>query len=78
MEVDFTIVSKEELDYWCKEYPDLDREEVLEILECIDVSYEKEEYWKNNPTLNEEAVDKVVAENAAASYVYHVENNEAQ
>ena len=78
MEHDFTSVSKEELDYWCKEYPDLDREEVLEIIECIDMGSVKKDYWEDNPTLNEEVVDKVVAENAAASFVYHVENNEAQ
>ncbi len=78
MEVDQTWISKEELDYWCKEYPDLDREEVAMILECIDIESTKDDYWKNNPNLNEEAVDKVVAENAEASYIYHQLNNEAQ
>ena len=81
MEVDQTIVSEEELNYWCKEYPDLEREEVEQILECIEIGKIKEEYWINHPELNEEVVDKVVAFNAAASYdyhLYHTLNNEAQ
>ena len=81
MEVDLTQVDIEELDYWCKEYPDLDRTEVAEILMCIEIEAVKDEYWRNNPNLNEEVVDKVVAENAAASYEYHLYNtlnNEAQ
>ena len=81
MEVDLTIVDKEELDYWCKEYPDLDREEVKEILECIDMTSTKDSYWKDNPSLEEEVVDKVVAKNASESYEYHIYNtfnNEAQ
>ena len=80
MELDQTIVCKEELDYWCKEYPELQREEVAEILECIEVADVKEEYWKKNPTLPEETVNSVVGENAAASYEYHLYrhlNNEA-
>ena len=81
MEVDLTFISEEELDYWCKEYPDLAREEVAAILECIDIENAKDDYWRNNPSLEEEAVDKVVAESAAASYDYHLYNtlnNEAQ
>ena len=80
MELDQTIVCKEELDYWCGEFPDLDREEVAEILQCIAIADVKEEYWKDNPTLPEETVNSVVAENAAASYEYHLYrhlNNEA-
>ena len=81
MEVDFTMVNDEELDYWCKEYPELDRAEVAEILECIDIEGIKDSYWQNNPNLEEDIVDKVVAQNAAASYEYHLYstlNNEAQ
>ena len=81
MEVDLTLVPEEELDYWCKEYPDLHREEVAAILECIDIESIKDDYWRNNPNLEEETVDKVVASNAAASYEYHLYsslNNEAQ
>ena len=81
MEVDQTLITEEELDYWCKEYPELDRAEVAEILECVEIDTVKEEYWKNNPTLDENVVNKVVASNAAASYEYHLYstlNHEAQ
>ena len=81
MEVDQTIVDKEEIDYWCKEFPDLDRQEVIEILSVIEVTSVKEQFWRDNPTLEESAVNKVVAENAAASYehhIYHDLNYEAQ
>ena len=81
MEVDLTMIDKEELDYWCKEYPDLTREEVAEVLECIDIEDMKDDYWRNNPSLEEKAVNIVVASNAAASYEYHLYNtlnNEAQ
>lgn len=80
MEVDQTAVSKEELDYWCQEFPDLTREEVAEVLLVIDMTTVKEDYWRDNPTIPEEAVNKVVAENASASYDYHIYhdlNNEA-
>ena len=81
MEVDLTVIDKEELDYWCQEYPDLDRAEVAEILECVDIEGIKDEYWRNNPNLEEQAVNIVVAANASASYEYHLYNtlnNEAQ
>ena len=81
MEVDYTWVDEEELDYWCREFPSLDRAEVAEILQCIDIEIIKDTYWMNNPNLEEEVVNKVVAENAAASYEYHLYytmNNEAQ
>ena len=81
MEVDLTMIDDEDLDYWCKEYPELQRAEVAEILECIDIEGIKDDYWKNNPNLDEHTVDKVVAANAAASYEYHLYytmNNEAQ
>ena len=81
MEVDQTAVSEEELDYWCKEYPELTRDEVADILECVEISQIKDTYWKGNPNLDESVVDKVVASNAIASYEYHIYNtfnNEAQ
>ena len=80
MELDQTIVYNEELDYWCKEFPNLHKSEVAEILLCIEINQVKEEYWKENPTLPEETVNSVVASNAAASYEYHLYrelNNEA-
>ena len=81
MEVDYTWVDDEELDYWCREFPSLDRAEVAEILECIDIEGIKDDYGRNNPNLEEEAVNQVVAANASASYEYHLYNtlnNEAQ
>ena len=81
MEVDQTIVKDEELDYWIKEYPNLSRDEVAMILECVDIEGIKDDYWSNNPNLDERVVDKVVAANASASYDYHLYytmNNEAQ
>ena len=81
MEVDLTIISEEELNYWCKEYPDLDREEVRDILEVIDITSVKEDFWKENPQMSEEDVNSVVAQNAFASHDYHLYmtyNNEAQ
>ena len=81
MEVDLTMVDDEELDYWCKEYPHLDRAEVAEILECIDIEGIKDDYWRNNPNLEENIVNNVVAQYHAASYEYHLYstlNNEAQ
>ena len=81
MEVDLTIVDEDELEYWMKEYPDLNKEEILAILECIDIESIKDDYWRNNPNLDEDVVNKVVAANAAASYDYHLYstfNNEAQ
>ena len=75
MEHDQTIVPKEELEYWKKQFPSLDETEIVEILECIQIEDVKENFWKENPTLPEEAVDKVVAENAASSYEYHLYND---
>ena len=66
------MVPEEEIDYWCKEYPDLDRSEVIEVLTVIDIASVKETFWKDNPTLPEEAVNKVVATAAASSYEYHL------
>jgi len=61
----------EELEYWVKEYPELTREEIIDLLESIDADEVKEEYWKNNPDLPEEVVDDVVRKNISASYEYH-------
>ena len=80
METDLTAVSKEELDFWCAEFPELTREEVLEILLVVDMNTVKNNFWQDNPTLPEDVVNKVVAENAAASYEHHLYyelNNEA-
>ena len=74
MEVDQTAVTNEELDYWCKEFPDLDREEVLSILEIIDMTRVKEKYWSENPQMEEDEVNNIVAQNAEASYDYHLYN----
>ena len=81
MEVDQTAVSKEELEYWAHEFPELAIEEVEAILECVNISQIKDTYWSGNPTLDEKVVNKVVASNAVASYEYHIYNtfnNEAQ
>ena len=75
MELDQTIVTDEEIDYWCKEFPDLDREEVIGVLSVIEIGKVKDEYWRDNPTLEESEVNKVVALNAAASYEYHLYND---
>ena len=32
-------MDKEEIDYWCEEYPGLTREEVIEVLEIIELTY---------------------------------------
>ena len=76
-----THVDNEEIDYWCKEFPDLDRQEVIEILSVIEFSTVKEQFWKENPTLEEADVNRAVALSAAASYehhIYHDLNYEAQ
>ena len=81
MEVDQTIVSKEDLDYWCEEFVELTRDQVADILEMVSINQIKDTYWSSNPNLEEEVVNKVVASNAIASYEYHIYktfNNEAQ
>ena len=75
MEVDLTAVAEEEIDYWCKEFPDLDRKEVIQVLSVIDIESVKEHFWRDNPTLEESVVNKAVALNAAASYEYHLYND---
>ena len=81
MEVDLTMVPDHELDYWCKEFPELTRDMVADILECVNIGDIKETYWSGNPSLEESVVNQVVASNAIASYEYHIYNtfnNEAQ
>ena len=72
MEVDLTALKNEEVDYWCQEFPELDRQEVIEILSVIEVEKVKSEFWKNNPTLEESDVNRAVALSAVASYEYHL------
>ena len=81
MEVDQTAVFDEEVDYWYERMPDLTRDEVAEILQVIDATTVKQEFWADNPTLDEHVVDGVVKENLLQSYEYHLYytlNNEAQ
>ncbi len=69
-----------EIDYWCEEYPDLSRKDVIEILEIIDADSVKNEFWLQNPNLEEEIVNDVVKKNIDASYQHHqykTLNNEA-
>ena len=81
MEVDQTLLTEEEIDYWCTEFSDLDRDEVIAILEIIDADEVKGEFWQQNPNLEEEVVNEVVKSNLRQSYEYHLYrtlNNEAQ
>ena len=81
MEIDQTCISKEEIDYWSKEFPLLEREVVAEILSHIDIEQVKDTFWGDNPQLEESIVNCVVAQNAASSFeyhLYHTINNEAQ
>ena len=81
MEVDQTALTNEEIDYWCKEFSDLDREEVIEILLVMDAEGIKDEFWRENPTLEESDVNRLMAKCLAAGYEYHLYNtmnNEAQ
>ena len=81
MEVDQTILTEEEIDYWCTEFTDLDRSEVIAILEIMDADTVKGEFWQQNPNLDEGSVNEVVKSNLRQSYEYHLNrtlNNEAQ
>ena len=69
-----------EIDYWLEQYPTLDRDEIVFILELLDVATVKEEFWEQNPNLEEETVNDVVKKNIDASYEHHqykTLNNEA-
>ena len=73
-------MDQNEIEYWCKEYPDLTSKEVIEILEIIDIEAVKSEFWAENPNLEEETVNDVVKKNIDASYQHHqykTLNNEA-
>ena len=73
-------MDQKEIDYWCKEYPSLDRKEVIMILKILDPESVKEEFWAQNPNLEEEIVNDVVKKNIDASYEHHqynTLNNEA-
>ena len=72
MEVDLTAVSNEEIDYWCQEFPDLDRHEVVEILSIMDAEGTKQKFWAENPDLEESDVNRLMARCLAASYEYHI------
>jgi hypothetical protein len=81
MEIDQTVVSEEEVDYWCSEFTDLDRQEVVAILEIMDADTVKTKFWEQNPNLDESSVNEVVKSNLRQSYEYHLYrtlNNEAQ
>ena len=69
-----------EIDYWCEEYPTLSRDEVIQILEVLDPESVKQEFWAQNPDLEEQTVNDVVKLNIDASYEHHqykTLNNEA-
>ena len=81
MEVDQTALTEEEIDYWCEEFTDLARNEVISILEILDADAVKGEFWEQNPNLDEGTVNEVVKSNLRQSYEYHLYrtlNNEAQ
>ena len=73
-------MDQKEIDYWCGEYPTLSRKEVIQILEILDPEAVKQEFWEQNPNLEEETVNDVVKKNIDASYQHHqykTLNNEA-
>jgi len=81
MEVDQTTLTEEEIDYWCTEFSDLARDEVIDILEALDADSVKNTFWEQNPNLDERSVNEVVKSNLRQSYEYHLYrtfNNEAQ
>tara|TARA_Y100000768_G_scaffold361177_1_gene319028 strand:+ start:137 stop:364 length:228 start_codon:yes stop_codon:yes gene_type:complete len=65
---------------WYSEEFNMSREEVIDMLECLDPSSIKEEFWQANPNMPEAIVDDVVRKNISASFEYHqyrTFNNEA-
>ncbi len=73
-------MDQKEIDYWCEEYPTLSRDEVIQILEVLDPEAVKQEFWAQNPNLEEQTVNDVVKLNIDASYEHHqykTMNNEA-
>ena len=80
MEADQTALTEEEIDYWCDEFTDLDRGEVISILEVMNAASVKNTFWEQNPNLDEGSVNEVVKSNLRQSYEYHLYrtlNNEA-
>ena len=72
-------VSEDDVLWYMQEFS-LDLEEVLDILESLDPSSIKEEFWQANPDMPETIVDDVVRKNISASFEYHqyrTFNNEA-
>ena len=72
-------VVEEDIQWYMNEF-DLEREEVIDILEAVEMDRVKQDYWSLNPTLPENVVDDVVRQNVSASYEYHLYrtfNNEA-
>ena len=61
-----------DIDYWVSEFPELTREEIVDVLEIIEAEEIKAEFWRNNPTLPEEVVNGIVRNNVSASYEYHM------
>ena len=71
--------TEEDVQWYMNEF-DLERDEVIDILEAIEMDNLKEDFWEANPTIPEEIVDDVVRQNVSASYEYHqyrTFNNEA-
>ena len=65
---------------WYSEEFQMSREEVMSVLESLDPSSIKEEFWQANPNMPETVVDDVVRKNISASFEYHqyrTFNNEA-
>jgi len=71
---------EEEIDFWKEQFPDLDRWEIAEIMDCMDIDEVKDNFWRDNPTLPEDTVDAITLANREASthyYLYKKNNNEA-
>jgi len=71
--------TEEDVQWYMSEF-NLERDEVIDILEAIEMDNLKEDFWEANPTIPEEIVDDVVRQNVSASYEYHqyrTFNNEA-
>jgi len=71
---------EEEIDFFHKEYPDLERWEIAEILDIMDMDGVMDKFWRENPTLPIETVDSLAEINREASahyYLYKKNNNEA-
>ena len=72
-------IIEEDIQWYMNEF-DLEREEVIDILEALKMDNLKQEFWQANPTVPEAIVDDVVRKNISASFEYHqyrTFNNEA-